>query len=185
MEYGKRVCETLKGVRRDIARANEIDYEPIECNHEGDCAGTCPACESEVRWLESQLQLRRRLGKAVTIAGLSLSVGALASCGQQQNVAEGYMDEGNDTTEVVLDGDVAPMPLDSAATCDTTAQALKSAAAALPPETERKGDTKRSPRNNTGPRPQPPKDHLGGVVKEDHFDHDWGKHPERSTKDSL
>ena len=44
-----------------VAKANDIKYAPTECHHEGDCAGTCPKCESEVRWLEQQLQLRRQL----------------------------------------------------------------------------------------------------------------------------
>ena len=76
MKRGKRICETLKGIRREIAEANEIDYQPAECTHEGDCAGTCPKCESETRWLERQLRSRQALGKAVTIAGLS----AMSSC---------------------------------------------------------------------------------------------------------
>ena len=80
MRRGKKICETLKGIRRDIAVANEIDYQPAECHHEGDCAGTCPKCESETRWLERQLRARQALGKAVTIAGLSVALGAMSSC---------------------------------------------------------------------------------------------------------
>ena len=80
MKRGKRICETLKGIRREIAEANEIDYQPAECTHEGDCAGTCPKCESETRWLERQLRSRQALGKAVTIAGLSVALGAMSSC---------------------------------------------------------------------------------------------------------
>ena len=80
MERGKVICETLKGIRQEIAQANEIDYSPTECRHEGDCAGTCPKCESEMRWLEGQLRLRQSLGKAVTIAGLSIGLASLPSC---------------------------------------------------------------------------------------------------------
>ena len=80
MKQGKRICETLKAIRSEIAIANEIDYSPTPCHHEGDCAGTCPKCESETRWLERQLRTRQSLGKAVTIAGLSLALGALSSC---------------------------------------------------------------------------------------------------------
>ena len=80
MRQGKEICETLKDIRRDIAEANEIDYQPTECTHEGDCAGTCPKCESETRWLEKQLRARQALGKAVTIAGLSVALGAMSSC---------------------------------------------------------------------------------------------------------
>ena len=60
MRPGKHICETLKGIRLDIARANDIEYHPTKCDHKGDCAGTCPACESEVRWLEKQLRLRQQ-----------------------------------------------------------------------------------------------------------------------------
>lgn len=80
MKQGKHICETLKAIRRDIAEANEIDYNPTECTHKGDCAGTCPKCESETRWLEKQLRARQALGKAVTIAGLSVALGAMSSC---------------------------------------------------------------------------------------------------------
>lgn len=80
MKQGKHICETLKGIRREIAEANELDYTPTECTHEGDCAGTCPKCESETRWLEKQLRARQAMGKAVTIAGLSVALGAVSSC---------------------------------------------------------------------------------------------------------
>lgn len=79
MKPGKHICETLKGIRKEIAQANDIDYNPVECTHEGDCAGTCPACESEMRWLERQLRLRHSLGKAVIVAGLSLALSGVAT----------------------------------------------------------------------------------------------------------
>lgn len=81
MTRGKLICETLREVRRRIAEANEIRYAPHECIHEGECLGTCPACEAEVRQLERQLQARRRLGRAVIVAGISASLiptGAMA-----------------------------------------------------------------------------------------------------------
>ena len=66
-----------------VAKANDIKYAPTECHHEGDCAGTCPKCEAEVRWLEQQLQLRRQLGKAVAVVGVSMGLAALTSCESQ------------------------------------------------------------------------------------------------------
>ena len=41
MKRGKKICNTLKEVRMQVAKANEIKYAPTECHHEGDCAGTC------------------------------------------------------------------------------------------------------------------------------------------------
>lgn len=86
MAKGKDVCEVLKDVRRKIAAANDIDYEPRVCHHEGDCMGTCPACEAEVRYIENELNRRRRLGKAVVVTGLSLGLAAMAaSCSIKPN----------------------------------------------------------------------------------------------------
>ncbi len=73
MKYGKSVCTALKQIRLDIARANGIDYVPAPCHHKGDCAGTCPACENEVQFLEKEISRRRSLGKAVLIAGIGLT----------------------------------------------------------------------------------------------------------------
>lgn len=74
---GKKICEVLRGIRQDIASANDIEYAPAVCNHKGDCSGTCPRCESEMRYIERQLRLRRAMGKAVVVAGLTLSTAAL------------------------------------------------------------------------------------------------------------
>ena len=71
MYKGKKTCETLKSIRKQIADANDIPYEPRACTHEGDCMGTCPACESEMRYIENQLNIRKMAGKAVKIVGLA------------------------------------------------------------------------------------------------------------------
>ena len=89
MKQGKRICETLKAIRSEIASANEIEYTPVKCDHKGDCAGTCPACESETRWLERQLRLRHALGKAVTIAGVSVALSVAASAATPSSLEPG------------------------------------------------------------------------------------------------
>lgn len=81
MKRGKHICNTLKAIRKQIADANSIAYSPVECSHEGDCLGTCPACEAEVRYIEKELNLRRIAGKAVAIAGLSAGMLAFTACG--------------------------------------------------------------------------------------------------------
>ena len=80
MVKGKATCKTLKTIRKQIAEANDIKYEPHECHYEGPCMGTCPACEAEVRYIEQQLSLRRQLGRAVSLIGIS--AGLLAACTQ-------------------------------------------------------------------------------------------------------
>ena len=80
MKRGKRTCEILKDVRRKIAQENDIPLVERECTHEGDCRGTCPYCELEVRYLERELSKRRALGKAVTVAGIAVSAMMMGAC---------------------------------------------------------------------------------------------------------
>ena len=78
---GKQTCRILKQIRAEIARQNDIDLTVHECTFQGECKGTCPRCESEVRYLEEQLQRRRSLKKAVALAGISAGViAALSGC---------------------------------------------------------------------------------------------------------
>ena len=71
MARGKRTCKILKEIRRQIAEANGIELATSECRYKGDCLGTCPKCEAEVRYLEQQLRIRSLAGKAVALAGIS------------------------------------------------------------------------------------------------------------------
>ncbi len=82
-KHGKHICNALKQVRIDIARANGINYAPRECHHEGDCAGTCPACESEMRYLEREIARRRAHGKAALVAGVSMGLSSLSAMAAQ------------------------------------------------------------------------------------------------------
>jgi len=87
MTQGRFICNTLKAIRKQIADANDIVYEPHDCKHEGPCLGTCPACEAEVSYLERQLDLRRQLGRAVAVVGLSAGlVGLTTGCASKKAV---------------------------------------------------------------------------------------------------
>ena len=86
MAKGKTTCRILKEIRRQIAEANDIEYVVEECQYKGDCKGTCPKCEAEVRYLENQLHKRQMLGKAVVVAGLSL--GVIPAMAQEVSVVE-------------------------------------------------------------------------------------------------
>ncbi len=82
MIRGKRTCKILKEIRTQIAEKNDIEYITQECTFQGECKGTCPKCEAEVRYLENELRKHQQLGKVVTIAGISLGVaGSFAACG--------------------------------------------------------------------------------------------------------
>ena len=71
MVRGKQTCKILKEIRRQIAEANGIEFATSECRYKGDCLGTCPKCEAEVRYLEQQLRARSLAGKAIALAGIS------------------------------------------------------------------------------------------------------------------
>jgi len=74
MGTGKEVCLILKGIRQKIADANGISYQPKECHHKGDCAGTCPACEAEIRYLEHELKARKGNGFGMKVAGIAAGI---------------------------------------------------------------------------------------------------------------
>ena len=72
--YGKEKCRILKEIRAEIARQNDIEWVVSECKHKGNCKGTCPKCEQEVRQLEAALAKREALGKTVAVVGISASI---------------------------------------------------------------------------------------------------------------
>lgn len=58
MNQGKQKCEILRRIRMDIAERYGLRYNPSECTHEGDCSGTCPKCDAELKDLQRQLESR-------------------------------------------------------------------------------------------------------------------------------
>ncbi len=71
---GKSKCKILKDIRKKIAEENDIAYVTSECKYQGDCAGTCPKCEAELRYLEEELAKRKKLGKTVAVAGIAAAL---------------------------------------------------------------------------------------------------------------
>ena len=72
--YGKEKCRILKEIRAEIAKQNDIEWVVSECKHQGNCKGTCPKCEQEVRQLEEALAKREALGKKVAVVGVSATI---------------------------------------------------------------------------------------------------------------
>lgn len=71
---GKERCKALKEIRKKIEEENDIENVVSECTFKGECKGTCPKCEAELRYLEEELEKRKKLGKAVVIVGVSAAV---------------------------------------------------------------------------------------------------------------
>lgn len=131
---GKQKCKILKEIRQRIADENDIPYVTRECTHQGNCAGTCPRCESELRYLERQLALRVSMGKRVAVAALcaGMAFGA-AGCtsapkpGGGEEVSElggavPYEDQGPEEPEIfVTSGEVAwPEEPEDGEPCEAT-----------------------------------------------------------------
>ena len=125
MAKGKQTCKILKEIRKQIAAENDIEFVTSECTHKGDCRGTCPKCEAEVRYLEHELEKRQRLGKAAIFAGMTIGTAITAAgCGPLAPTPNGMMEHPRETivaTDTVwddsidepfeLEGDVmAPVP---------------------------------------------------------------------------
>lgn len=71
---GKQKCKLLKQIRAEIARQNDIDLVIEDCPYQGDCTGTCPRCEAEVRALEAALEQRREDGLDINVAGVAADI---------------------------------------------------------------------------------------------------------------
>lgn len=71
---GKDKCSILKHIRCKIARENGIEYHPRECTFKGECRGTCPKCEAELKYITSELQKIKNAGKQIAVAGVAAAI---------------------------------------------------------------------------------------------------------------
>jgi polyferredoxin len=96
----KKTCKILKEIRQQIAEKNDIEYITSECHFQGECQGTCPKCEAELKYLENELQKRRQLGKTAAVAGISLGIaGSFSAC----NTPQKQMDTAVAEQEIITD----------------------------------------------------------------------------------
>ena len=116
---GKNICAALKQVRKQVADANGIHYTPAPCRFDGDCSGTCPACEAEVRYLEHQLSLLRKAGKAATVMGVAVGMTMVAGCKTSNGNATPTSPQGTGQTNRVETGNNTN-PTSTASRTDTS-----------------------------------------------------------------
>ena len=107
---GKNICHTLKTIRKQVADANGIYYTPAPCHFDGDCSGTCPACEAEVQYIESQLGRLRLAGKAVKVAGLALGLTMVAGCNSSPGTPPSAADKPTAANETSPTSQPCPQP---------------------------------------------------------------------------
>lgn len=102
---GKEKCTLLKKLRKDIADANGIKYEIEECKFKGNCKGTCPKCDAELKELTRKVEEKNKRNGL-----LGLGIGAVAlslvGCTNLDNIESGittvepYDNTGNDVNTV-------------------------------------------------------------------------------------
>ncbi len=67
---GRDKCELLNEIRQKIADENNIEFTIYDCTFEGDCTGTCPKCESELKYLESELEKKQNAGEKINLKNI-------------------------------------------------------------------------------------------------------------------
>lgn len=146
---GKEKCKALKEIRQKIAEQNDIAFAVSECTHQGDCRGTCPKCEAELRYLERQLEIRKNLGKAVVVAGISAGICApLTACNPIEAI-----------------GDVI-------ADVYYTINPIAGAEEYIPPEQDLTGDVEYIPEDVQGMEGPAPEDIDGGLEEDESISDD-------------
>lgn len=99
--YGKEKCRILKEIRAEIAKQNDIEWVTSECKHQGNCKGTCPKCEQEIKQLEEALAKREALGKKVAVVGISAAISlSVTGCDPRTMATDGV--------DPVYDGGLPP-----------------------------------------------------------------------------
>ena len=114
---GKDKCNMLRELRRQIALENDIRYVTEDCKYKGKCKGTCPKCESEVAYLERELEKRKNQKKRVSMAVVSVgAMLAMTGCSVEdtaRDIARGVREaltpddaEICDMGEIQVDGEI-------------------------------------------------------------------------------
>lgn len=67
---GRDKCELLNEIRQKIADENNIEFTIYDCTFEGDCTGTCPKCESELEYLERELEKKQNAGEKINLKNI-------------------------------------------------------------------------------------------------------------------
>lgn len=85
---GKEKCTYLKQLRNEAAKKNHIDYHSEECTFQGECKGTCPKCEAELRELSRKINERNRK-KSLIGVGIGVAALGLVGCTNTSDVGDG------------------------------------------------------------------------------------------------
>ncbi len=108
---GKDKCKMLREIRRQIAEENDINMVVEECKFQGDCKGTCPKCEAELRELERQVRNKKiGIGVAIATGAIATTVsGAVVGANIVSNITS-HQTAGEMVTEEQIAGSMMYIP---------------------------------------------------------------------------
>lgn len=108
---GKEKCRILRQIRQEIAEENDIEFITSECKYQGECRGTCPKCEAELRYLEAEMEKRRVRNKRIALAGISVgTILALSGCASVDRIRAAVGKPTEPPEIEALTGEVEPEP---------------------------------------------------------------------------
>ncbi|WP_407377250.1 hypothetical protein [Methanobrevibacter sp.] len=67
---GRDKCILINQIRQKIADNNNIDFVIYDCTFEGDCTGRCAKSDSELNYLEGELEKRQNEGGKLNLKGV-------------------------------------------------------------------------------------------------------------------
>ncbi|MBO6110705.1 MAG: hypothetical protein ILA26_04925 [Methanobrevibacter sp.] len=67
---GRQKCEIINQIRRKVADNNGIDFVIYDCTFEGECNGRCQKSDSELNYLESELEKRQNERIRINLKGI-------------------------------------------------------------------------------------------------------------------
>lgn len=97
---GRDKCDQLREIRKKIAQANGIKFEPAECHHTGPCMGTCAVCDSEIRYIDDELQKKKMRGEEIILTGLAADDIEQSGCNTDPDIYEDIADGGLEPIEM-------------------------------------------------------------------------------------
>ncbi len=84
---GKEKCNFLKQLRNKAAKDNGIDYFSEECKFKGNCIGTCPKCEAELKELTKKINEKNNK-KGIVGLGIGIAALGLVGCTDTSNLGD-------------------------------------------------------------------------------------------------
>ena len=67
---GKQKCEIINQIRKKVADNNNIDFVIYDCTFDGVCSGRCQKSDSELAYLEKELEKRQNNGMKLNLKGV-------------------------------------------------------------------------------------------------------------------